>query len=109
VHKKEHVVKSSQTSKYNMKGWSANDFDKAVDNNYFSQFADVNNAQSDYLNVNPNIIVNNNNKEIVTKLDQLINKIPQEQLKEVGGVIKHISKIGQVTTTTNMVNTRTVR
>jgi hypothetical protein len=109
VHKGEFVNTKQQTSKYNMRGWSAKDFDKAIDNNYFSQFADVNNATADSLNVNPNIIVNNDNKEIVYKLDQLINKIPQEQLKEVGGVIQHIAKRGQVTTITNFKNKRTVR
>ena len=68
---------------------------------YFSQFADTNNTTADNLNINKNIIVNNNNKEIVSKLDELISSIPKEQLKEVGGVIQHISKIGQIKTTTN--------
>ena len=67
----------------------------------FNQFAEVNNTTAESLNVKPNIIVNNDNTAIANKLDELMNKIPREQLKEVGGVIKHIATQGQTTTTTN--------
>ena len=41
VHGKEHVNTAEQTARYNMRGWSASDFDRAVENDYFSQFANV--------------------------------------------------------------------
>jgi len=101
VHKGEHVITKAQTNKYGLKGLTSNDLDKAIETGYFNQFADTNNTTADNLNINKNIIVNNNNKEIVSKLDELISSMPQEQLKEVGGVIQHISKVGQIKTTTN--------
>jgi hypothetical protein len=110
VHKGEHVITKEQTNKYGLKGLTAGDFDKAIETGYFNQFVDVNNATADKLNVNKNIIVNNNNTEVVNKLDQLIGAIPKEQLKEVGGVIQHIERRGQITKTTNYPLTkRTVR
>jgi hypothetical protein len=110
VHKGEHVITKDQTNKYGLKGLTAGDFDKAVETGYFNQFVDVNNATADKLNVNKNIVVNNNNTEVVNKLDQLITNLPKEQLKEVGGVIQHIERRGQITKTTNYPLTkRTVR
>ena len=52
AHKGEMYQTAKQTSKYGMRGWSANDFDKAIDNNYFSKFADTNNTTADNLNIN---------------------------------------------------------
>ena len=106
VHKGEHVITKSQTNKYGLKGLTANDLDKAIETGYFNQFADTNNTTADNLNINKNIIVNNDNKEIVSKLDQLINAMPQEQLKEVGGLIQHVSKVGQIKKTTTFRSVR---
>ena len=104
------MITKKQTDKYGLKGLTAGDFDKAIETGYFNQFADVNNATADKLNANTNIIVNNDNKEVVNKLDQLISNLPKEQLKEVGGVIQHIEKRGQITKTTNYpLSKRTVR
>jgi len=101
VHKGEHVITKAQTNKYGLKGLTASTFDKAIESGHFNQFAEVNNTTAESLNVKPNIIVNNDNTVIANKLDELMNKIPKEQLKEVGGVIKHIATQGQTTTTTN--------
>ena len=106
VHKGEHVITKAQTTKYGLKGLTANDLDKAIETGYFNQFADTNNTTADNLNINKNIIVNNDNKEIVSKLDQLINAIPKEQLKEVGGLIQHVSKVGQIKKTTTFRSVR---
>ena len=106
VHKGEHVITKAQTNKYGLKGLTANDLDKAIETGYFNQFADTNNTTADNLNINKNIIVNNDNKEIVSKLDQLINAMPQEQLKEVGGLIQHVSKVGQIKKTTTFRSVR---
>ncbi len=100
VHKGEHVITKAQTNKYGLKGLTSSDLDKAIETGYFNQFADTNNTTAENLNINKNIIVNNNNKEIVSKLDQLINAMPKEQLKEVGGLIQHVSKVGQIKKTT---------
>jgi len=108
VHKGEFVNTKQQTTKYNMRGWSAKDFDNAVDNGYFNQFADVNNATAEQLNVNKQIVVNNNNKEVVDKIEWLASQFPKEQLKEVGGVIQHTVTQGQTTKTTKF-QTRSVR
>jgi len=108
VHKGEFVNTKQQTTKYNMRGWSAQDFDTAVDNGYFNQFADVNNATAEQLNVNKQIVVNNNNKEVVDKIEWLASQFPKEQLKEVGGVIQHTVTQGQTTKTTKF-ETRSVR
>ena len=108
LHGKEHVLTHDQTGQYNMRGWSAKDFDNAVDNGYFNQFADVNNATAEQLNVNKQIVVNNNNKEVVDKIEWLASQFPKEQLKEVGGVIQHTVTQGQTTKTTKF-QTRSVR
>ena len=42
VHKGEFVNTKAQTTEYGMKGWEAKDFDKAVSDGYFNQFADAN-------------------------------------------------------------------
>ncbi len=42
VHKGEFVNTKAQTTEYGMKGWKAKDFDKAVSDGYFNQFADSN-------------------------------------------------------------------
>ena len=42
VHKGEFVNTKAQTTEYGMKGWKAKDFDKAVTDGYFNQFADAN-------------------------------------------------------------------
>ena len=106
MHKGEHVITKAQTTKYGLKGLTANDLDKAIETGYFSQFADTNNTTADNLNINKNIIVNNDNKEIVSKLDQLINAMPKEQLKEVGGLIQHVSRVGQIKKTTTFRSVR---
>jgi hypothetical protein len=106
VHKGEHVITKAQTNKYGLKGLTANDLDKAIETGYFNQFADTNNTTADNLNINKNIIVNNDNKEIVSKLDQLINAMPKEQLKEVGGLIQHVSRVGQIKKTTTFRSVR---
>ena len=42
VHKGEFVNTKAQTTEYGMKGWESKDFDKAVNDGYFNQFADAN-------------------------------------------------------------------
>jgi phage-related minor tail protein len=104
VHKQEHVIKGTQTSKYNMRGWSANDFDNAVDNGYFNQFADTNNMLAEEMNYKREIIVNNDNQSVVDKIEWLAKQLPETDNKWVGDHLLHTQRKGNVTRTTTFKN-----
>jgi len=59
VHKGEFVNTKAQTTEYGMKGWQAKDFDNAISDGYFNQFADSNifaDQNAKFLSVQGNIV-----------------------------------------------------
>ncbi len=110
VHKGEFVNTKRQTAKYGMKGWSANDFDNAVDNGYFNQFTRTNNDFSEQMNFKSNVVVNNDNTNVVEAIKELPNRMPTETLKPLAGHLQHEQKIANITRRTTFKNTgRTCR
>lgn len=85
VHKGEFVLDKKQTSKYGFIGSSASDFDKAVDNDYFSQFAISNNEPIKQAAV----IVNNGIDIDYTRIGKEVGKnIPHTDFSWVRGHMK---------------------
>lgn len=77
VHKGEFVNTKKQTSEYGMKGWTAKDFDKAVDEGYFNQFANSNlfaDQNAKFLSVQNNQI-GYDFKQLESKLDSVVNAV----------------------------------
>ena len=77
VHKGEFVNTKAQTTEYGMKGWKAKDFDKAVTDGYFNQFADANifaDQNAKFLSVQNNE-VGYDFKNLESKLDSVVNAV----------------------------------
>jgi hypothetical protein len=100
AHKGEMYQTAKQTSKYNMKGWSANDFDSAIDTGYFRQFEDTNNQLSEQMTVNKQVVVNNNNEVLVKAINDLPKKMPQTDMSFYGKDLQQRTKTGSTTKTT---------
>jgi hypothetical protein len=100
VHKGEFVNTKQQTSKYNMKGWNANDFDTAIDTGYFRQFEDTNNQLSESMVVNKQVVLNNNNEELVKAINDLPSKMPTTDMSFYGKDLQQRIKTGSTTKTT---------
>ena len=58
LHGQEHVITKNQTDKYSMKGWTAQDFDKAVENGYFNQFSEIEYAKLGMIQAPKNDMIN---------------------------------------------------
>ena len=98
LHGKEHVVTHDQTDKYNMRGWSANDLDTAIQNDYFSQFAISNNAVVDQAPV----IVQQQSEIDYKRIGQEVGKnIPSHNFKPlINGHFQHSETRGSKTINT---------
>ena len=77
VHKGEFVNTKKQTSEYGMKGWTAKDFDKAVDEGYFNQFSNSGlfaDQNAKFLSVQ-NAEIGYDFKQLESKLDSVVNAV----------------------------------
>lgn len=104
VHKGEFVNTKAQTTEYGMKGWEAKDFDKAVSDGYFNQFADANifaDQNAKFLSVQNNE-VGYDFKNLESKLDSVINAVNNSPTTdfEINGeyFIKRTHRKGSTTT-----------
>jgi hypothetical protein len=104
VHKGEFVNTKAQTTEYGMKGWKAKDFDKAVSDGYFNQFADANifaDQNAKFLSVQNNE-VGYDFKNLESKLDSVINAVNNSPTTdfEINGeyFIKRTHRKGSTTT-----------
>ena len=104
VHKGEFVNTKAQTTEYGMKGWKAKDFDKAVSDGYFNQFADSNifaDQNAKFLSVQNNE-VGYDFKNLENKLDSVINAVNNSPTTdfEINGeyFIKRTHRKGSTTT-----------
>ena len=84
VHKGEHVITKEQTGKYNLRHLSADDFDKAVETGYFTQFANPEYLQYDQLR--PTVSTTLDQSQVINRLERVedailltIDKKPQHR------------------------------
>ncbi len=77
VHKGEFVNTKKQTTVYGMKGWAAKDFDNAISDGYFNQFADSNifaDQNAKFLSVQGNEI-GYDFKNLENRLDSVVDAV----------------------------------
>lgn len=106
VHKGEFVNTKQQTSKYNMKGWKASDFDDAVKTGYFNQFSEIDNRIGKETSISKQLIVNNNNKVLVDAINELPKKMPKTDLSFYGKDLQQRVKEGNITRKTTFRSVR---
>ena len=111
VHKQEHVITDAQTDKYDMKGWTAQDFDNKMKAGYFNQFSDIGNnmlftpvinvdAKPAKQNIDTNYLVVQALKEV----ENTIKNQPRQQfdIDALGNLVETSYKNGIKTVTTLM-------
>ena len=69
VHKGEHVITKEQTGKYGLRHLSADDFDRAVETGYFTQFANPEYLQYDQLR--PTVSTTLDQSQVINRLERV--------------------------------------
>ncbi|NRA78933.1 MAG: hypothetical protein HRU18_12045 [Pseudoalteromonas sp.] len=69
LHGKEHVITHDQTGEYNMRGWTATDFDNAVKSGYFTQFADT--SYLSYGQMEPTVSKTFDQSAVINRLERV--------------------------------------